>query len=274
MKKIIDDIKSNGRQIFEIIILAFITVLPLFLDLSEIFKEYLEENPISPDNFLMNLAVRKGNYIASLIFIGVTLYFLRRINDGYTMNQKYIYHDYPYAWYWICAKVLSIKKCNLVLVPIHMQFKLVIRATFDDYPLEESDYPPDDYEMDCQIQEKNSSMSDNEINLLLEDTYKLGLRQLPKSKQGLKTIKISRNNGVDMSRHFSQKFIDTVINQVRSLSGGTVINVYATTNPMNTKHLASSAFGLGDRGNIAHLYVFQQSKNGIRRFEEKGYRIY
>jgi len=43
---------------------------------------------------------------------------------------------------------------------------------------------------------------------------------------------------------------------------------------MNTKHIGKRAFGLGERGNVEHLYVFQQSKDGRRRFEEKGRKIF
>jgi aspartokinase len=96
---------------------------------------------------------------------------------------------------------------------------------------------------------------------------------LPKNKRSLETIKISRNNN-DNSRHFSQQYIDAVINCVASLKNNTSVNVYATTNPMNTKYIAKRAFGSGDRGNVDHLYVFQQSKNGNRNFEMQGRKIY
>ena len=88
------------------------------------------------------------------------------------------------------------------------------------------------------------------------------------------TIKISRNSGADSSRHFSQKYIEAIIKCIRDLKGKVSVNVYATTNPMNTKHIAKRAFGLGERGNVEHLYVFQQSKDGRRRFEEKGKKIF
>ena len=74
--------------------------------------------------------------------------------------------------------------------------------------------------------------------------------------------------------NLSQKYIEGIINCVRGLRENASINVYATTNPLNTKHIAERAFGLGERGNIKHLYVFQQTKDGRRRFEEKGKIIY
>ena len=85
---------------------------------------------------------------------------------------------------------------------------------------------------------------------------------------------MSRNIGTDNTRHFSQKYIDTIINCVRGIKGKTTIYIYATTNPMNTKHIAKRAFGSGERINIEHLFVFQQEKDGRRRFKEKGKKVF
>lgn len=65
-----------------------------------------------------------------------------------------------------------------------------------------------------------------------------------------------------------------MINYVRGLNDKVVINVFSTTSPFNTLHIAKRVFGLGERGNIEHLYVFQQSKDGARHFEENGRKIY
>ena len=268
MKKLCEKISSNGRQILEIIALIIATSIPWLADLQEIFKEYLTNHPISPDDFFWQAAFRMGKPVASVILFFAVLIRIRKFNQGFVMNRKRVYHDYCYAWYWFCAKILGIKSCDLVLVPIFMQFKLIIRATFSEYPLDETEYPVEEKEIT--ISELNHENLDEEINLVLEDTYIIEERQIPKSKQKYRTIKISRNNGADHSRHFSQKYIEGIINCVRGLRENASINVYATTNPLNTKHIAERAFGLGERGNIKHLYVFQQTKDGRRRFEEKG----
>ena len=274
MKKLSEKIFSNGRQILEIVALIFVAIIPWTFDLQEIFKEYLRNHPISPDDFFWQVALRMGKPVASVILFFAILIAIRMFNQEFVMNRKRVYHDYSYAWYWFCAKILGIKKCDLVLVPIYMQFKLVIRATFSDYPLDETEYPAVENELDSTITELNQDRAIGEINLVLEDTYVVETRQIPSCKQGYRTIKICRNDGADNSRHFSQKYIEAVIKFVRNLKGRVVVNVYATTNPMNTKHIAKRAFGLGERGNVEHLYVFQQSNAGIRRFENKGKKIY
>ena len=114
----------------------------------------------------------------------------------------------------------------------------------------------------------------DEINILLEDTYPIKNEQIPISKRNLLTIKISRNDGTTRGRHFSQNFIETTINTVRTLDTIKEVNLYATTNPLNTMHIAKRVFSVADRGNIKHLYVFQQNNAGIRAFQNKGHKIY
>ena len=274
MKILYEKISSNERQILEVIALIVVIFVPWVVDLQEIFRKYLNSHPISPDDFFWQVAIRTGRPVASVILFIALLLAIRKFNQGFVMNRKRVYHDHSYAWYWFCSKILGIKSCDLVLVPIPTQFKLVIRATFPEYPLDEIEYPVVENESDSTVSVLNQEESTNLINIVLEDTYAIDERQIPKSKQGYKTIKISRNNGADNSRHFSQKYIEEIIKCVRGLKGKVLVNIYATTNPMNTKHIANRVFGLGERGNVEHLYVFQQSKDGRRRFEERGTKIF
>ena len=43
---------------------------------------------------------------------------------------------------------------------------------------------------------------------------------------------------------------------------------------MNSKQIAMNAFVQGGRGNIVHLYVFQQESKGNRVFSKHGRKIY
>ena len=272
--KIESFIKSNSRQLLEILLLIATLAVLLFIDTNELFSEYLKNTYPTPENIIGYFAVSHGKWVVSIVVFFVLLFFIRKNNKDFIMNNRMDYHDYGYWWYWLCAKILGIRKCNLVKVPIYMQFMLVIRGTFDVYPLNDDDFPPIDHEPECSVSIKNSEASLSEINIILEDTYLLGDSLIPKEKRGLFTIHISRNDGKQAGRHFSQKFIDTVVNSVRKYNQINVANIYATTNPKNTLHLAKRAFGLGERGNIRHLYVFQQSSQGFRVFDSKGHKIY
>ncbi len=274
VKKVFDFIKCNTLQIMETIALIIAFVVPNFINIQEVFKGYLAENVLAPDNFFYYLAISHGGLLASIIFsIALWILITRKINKDYVMNKIRLYHDYSYGWYWFCAKILGIKQCSLVLVPIFMQFKLVIRGTFDVYPLNMNEFPPIDNEADCKVTKMNTKLKTDEINLILEDTYSIQVEQIPKEKRDLSTIKISRNNGISRGRHFSQKFIESTIDEIRKIKHISMLNIFSTTNPMNTEHIAKRVFTLDTRGNIDHIYVFQQSSDKKRNFENKGHKI-
>lgn len=274
MKKAADFIKSNANQILEVTALMAVIVLPWIVNLQELFKEYIESNSLTPDNLWWYFALTCGNPIASIILFYTLLFVLRKMNCNYLMNRCYVYHDYCYAWYWLSAKLLGIKKCNLILVPIQMQFKLVIRSTFDEYPLVDDDYPVIDNESKCNVAKSHENAGESALNLILEDTYIIEEQQIYEQNRNILTIKVSRNNGSN-GRYFSQIFIDSTINALQEYKWIPVVNVYATTNPKNTLNIARRAFSSVSRGNVGHLYVFQQQhKEGIRLFERKGHKIF
>lgn len=276
LKKVWDSFKDNFLQLFEVIIIIVFYCIPFFIDVQALFKEYLiEEKHPTPENALYYLTIEKGNQFIALMLLLAAFLFIRKYNHekNIVINKVNCYHNYPYVWYLFCAKILNIKNCNLVLVPIHMQFKLVSRSVFDQFPLIENDYPTEENK-EIKIERKRVAANIHEVNIILEDTYPILTNQIPSNKKNLPTVKISRNDGNDFGRYFNQDFIKTVINEVRKLPQGITVNIFATTNPMNTVNIVRRVFVNGDRGNIKSLYVFQQGKTGNRVFEEKGRKIY
>lgn len=274
--EIIKKIKANFVQIVEVLILIIVIFLPYMLDIPSWFVAYLKHHKPEPDigDFLPYYILKTGNMAISLSLLFVTLIAIRRYNKEFIMNNDNVYHNYPYVWYWFCAKVLGIKKCNLILVPIYMQFKLVVENIFKDYPLDEADFPIIEDEPECIVKKKNMRADLLEINLILEDTYVIESNQIPFRKKTLPTIKISRNIGNSHTRHFSPKFVNAVSEEIRKLPQVYIVNVYATTNPMNTVRIIRSTFKMADRGNIQHVFVYQQKRSGMRRFDGKGHKIY
>lgn len=269
-------IKANFRQLGEIIALVIVVLGVYILDISSLFKNYLMEYELKPElgNIILYYLLNFGNIGLSIVLFWGVLKFFREINKEFIMNNSNVYHDYPFFWYWFCARILGIKKCNLILVPIYMQFKLVIEDIFDEYPLDEDDFPVIKDEADSDVEEINMDMELSEMNLILEDTYVIESRQIPFSKKDLPTIKISRNINNNHTRHFSPKFIQKISEEIRKLPQINRINIYATTNPMNTLRIIRTTFKMADRGNIDHIFVYQQKNKGIRVFCEKGYKIY
>ena len=157
-------------------------------------------------------------------------------------------------------------------VPIYMQFKLVLNDTFDKYNCGEFDKKENDT---ISVSKSNFSHETDEVNVMISDTYPLSLSQLPEIKKNIPTLLISRNNTNDVNRYDSPELVRYVVNEVRSLNNNIKkVNVYATTNPLNTKNIASSAFKLGGRDNFNEVRVFQQERDGIRKFNNKGIVVY
>ena len=271
-------IKANFRQVGEIIALVIVAFGVYILDISSLFKNYLMEYELKPEigNIILYYLLNIGNIGFLIVLLGGLLKIFREFNKDFIMNSSNVYHDYPFVWYWFCARILGIKKCNLILVPIYMQFKLVIEDIFNEYPLDEADFPVIKDEVDSAVEKINTGMDMelSEMNLILEDTYVIELRQIPFSKKNLPTIKISRNINNDHTRHFSLKFIQKISEEIRKLPQINRINIYATTNPMNTLRIIRTTFKMADRGNVDHIFVYQQENKGIRVFCEKGYKIY
>lgn len=272
-KKIINFISDNASQVIETFLLLAVVSLPFFIDFESIFSKYLQENYPTPDNAVQYFLIQSGRTIIAIVLLLIVLLRIRKHNEEKTMNKKDLYHDYPLFWYWYCARILGYKKCNLVLVPIPMLFKLVHHGIFEEFPLDENSYPAEENAI-INVSKTNWKSDPTEVNVIIEDTYPILYSQIPCSKSKLPTIKINRNDGKNFGRHFNQQFIENVITQIRSLNSGITVNVFATTNPLNSLNIAKRAFVNGNRGNIASLYVFQQEGYGKRLFDTKGQKIF
>lgn len=271
-----EKIMANFRQIAQGLLIVIIFFLPYIIDIPSFFEDYLRDHKPKPEfcDFFPYYILRSGNTGISIVLLILALLGIRRWNKDVIMNNDNVYHDYPFEYYRFCAKVLGIKKCNLILVPIYMQFKLVIKNIFEEYPFDENAFPIIEKEPECVIEKKNMETDLSEINLILEDTYVIESEQIPCSKQNLPTIKISRNNGTSHTRHYSPNFINAISEEIRKLPQVSIVNIYATTNPKNTVEIIRSTFKMADRGNVEHVFVYQQGSSGKRKFNEEGYKIY
>lgn len=271
---IIKKIKENFVIVLQSVGIVFAICLPYLCNIPKIFSKYISNNYLTPDNFLVYLALKNGGFGLSIILGVVVWWKIKKNNGNVVMNKdNSVYHNYSYVWYWYCAKVMGIKKCNLIGVPIYMQVKLVMHQVFDEYPLNDSEYPENKDEK-IMVSKMNGNNKELKRNLILEDTYLVNNTQIPNSERNLFTIKISRNNGNDFVRRYSEIFIEKIINEVKKMPEKTILNVFATTNPKNTLNLTRKLFSQVGRGNILHIYVFQQRRDEDRWFRKKGKKIY
>lgn len=271
MKKLFKIIHANFVPITQIILLGFALILPHFINLTKLIADHISRGSVDFSSLYLYLIFISGNFAGGIVLFVFGLREFRKVNSEKIFNSKSYYHNYYYWWYWICGKILGFKKCNLVRVPIFMQFKLVTRQTFEDYLVGEN-YASKKEKI---VLVTNSSNDASIINLVLSDTYPIESSQIPKGKEFSNTIWISRENKKDSQRYYNKEFVKVILNSVRSLNKSVIrINVFATTNPKHTLEIVESVFNLGGRDNIKSLYVYQQNSTDERIFETIGYKIY
>lgn len=273
MKKI----KDNFTQLIELMIIVVFFFFPKIFDFNSLFSQYISETTVAPDNVLYLLVLRRSNLLIGIMLAFIAFIRIRKHNkdSNVMINRENVYHSYPIWWYWFSSKILGIPKCNLINVPIFNQIRLVINNVFDEYPFDDNVFPVvDKEEVKVNISNIKKGQEPKEINLILEDTYIIDFKQLPHAKRSLPTVKVSRNEGKDCSRRYSPEFVDKVVNEVRQLGDEVTMNVFATTNPKNLFYISKSAFTMANRGNIKHLFVFQQLEKNGRHFKERGKKVY
>lgn len=274
MKHTFEKAQESLRSIIEIISLIVVFIIPPVFNVAGFIELCFQSTDINFENIKYYFLLRLGNWVIGLVFMFLLLTRIRSFNKEKIFNTKNVYHDYWYAWYWFCSKILGYKTCNLKLVPIFTQFKLTLNDTFPDYYVgTDEDYSFIENEQ-IDIDKINYSRVSHEINLILADTYPVSIKQLPTEKRRLSTIVINRKRP-NVNRYYSPQFVASIVDEVRKLpSKVTDINVYATTNPKHTLKISRDAFKLAERGNIKKLIVFQQEKDGIRKFGRQGKIIY
>ena len=274
MKQLFKKLQENARSIVEIIGLVMAFLIPYIINVKELIALCFENVSVDFDNIGYYLLLNTENWVISIVLVFSVLLWIRKFNKEKIFNTKNVYHNYPYLWYWFCAKILGYQTCNLKLVPPYLQFKLVLNDTFSIYYVgEEDDYAAieDEY---IEIKKEYFVQVSDEVNLVLADTYPIENQQLPIVKRSLSTITINRVRP-DVSRYYSPQFIAKIVDEVRNLPRNvTDVNVFPTTNPRHTLKIARDAFKLAERGNIKKLVVFPQEKTGIRKFARKGKVIY
>lgn len=268
--------KDNIVQITELLVLIVAFLFPHIIDVNGMFSLYIASNTIDPNNAVLYYILQCSNWIIGLAcFFFVWWIPIRKYNrENVTMNRENVYHSYTYFWYWFSASILDIRRCNLKNVPLYMQIKLVVNDLFSEYPLDEKEYPETDGEVKIEKKNIRQGITPKEINVIIEDTYAIEHKQIPRSKSMLPTVSIYRERNGENSRHYSKKLVATVSSEIRNLPEDIIVNLFATLNPMNSLYISRGAFAMADRGNIKHLYVYQQSSKTGRRFDERRKKIY
>lgn len=270
IKKILKNkIIDCNREIIQILILSLCFFLPWITD--EMIITILKDKLIN-ENIVYFILLSWNKEIIGFIFMCfILIKYFRSWNKEVILNKGNIYHNHSYYWYLFCSKILGYDKCDLILVPLYMQFKLVLNDVFKEYPFDKNLFPEEEYEIE--VNKKIKNIENKKVTFILEDTYPIDNKMIPNSFIENNTIKIKIKSKKIGKRIYSEKFIDAIIEILRELPNETILNIFATTNPKHTYNIIKKGITSGERSNIKNLYVFQQQATEDRKFTNKAYKI-
>lgn len=212
-------------------------------------------------------------YIIYIIFFFFFLYLIRKYTKkrSFTDATANFYANYPFFVYWIAAKVLGYGSVNLIMIPVYLQFKLVLRKTFDniiaDATLDEVDNEK------ISVTRENMENNSTVLNIYLSDTYNVTIDKIPEILQNNPTIKILRKDNKNHIRIYSKMFVKKIEEIVSEYKNEySTINIFAYTNTLHNKKIAEKCFIIGRRNKLNKLVVFQCEKETFM-FLKKGYKI-
>lgn len=266
--KVID----SGREYLQILSLIICLKLPALVNLSEIIRTILGGQEPNFETAKYYYLMLSGDYVIGfLLSLYVLFNYVRKANKDTVLNRGNVYHRHFYHWYWFCSKILGYDKCNLILVPIQMQFKLVLRDTFKEYPLPEDIFPIEC----CKVKttKKNEGNISNTFTFVIEDTYPIKDVQIPEKYLKHSLVRITRLSEKIGKRVYCEEFVDSIVEEIRLLPEDSIINIFATTNPKNNYEIAKKALSLAERSNLIKVNVFQQEESGDRLFNDKEYTV-
>ena len=267
-------IKDWIRPILQFSAIMTLIVFECIFNASDLLDSFIEnvgfQNSELPD--WLRIASAYGRWPLSIAVLIIVWLWIRRVNKEAVINpDNNIYHEHAYFSYYICSKFLGYKKCRLKGVPIPIQVKLVVNGVFEDFIINEGIHTaPEKDKAKVKLPKTYTST----VNIIICDTYKATLKQLPGSVLQFSTVEIDRSSD-DHTRYDSEELIKSVISTIRNLPKTvTELNVFMTTNPKNTYRIAKEAFAIAGRDRIKHIYVFSQEKEEPRNYESKGLKIF
>ena len=272
IKQILSSFWDWKRQWFQILLLVIVFCLPLVFGAEDKLSLFFNKNDVDLENYFYYIIWSLGKWgICLVAAITFDVLVICSWNEDFVLNRGMLYHDHFYLSYCFCAGILGYKKCSLKLVPIPLQFKLILYETFSEYIYDDGIHDPckgDKKEKGTKVFYENNSKFTQRVNLVLIDTYPIQKGQLPHDVLGLTTVYVERTRiKKDKMRYSSEEFLKKVLNTVREWPDVvTEVNIFATLNPSNCYNIVKEVFCTGGRDNIRHIWVYKQEGNPPRHF--------
>lgn len=273
------DIKLKKYIAFNIIIpMILIFILPIiififaiqYFSISEINLLFLTleiNSNIDIPNYISNLSI----FTTIVVLFSVIFIALRNFNKNRILMSGNLYGTGYYIFYRL-AKFLGFSKISLIRKPYYIIFKIVMDNKFEELVNLEKENEQLSSDISIKVDESKFHNINNlrECNLVISDTYKINLEQLPEDKQDFDTIVIERI-GHEKIRISSPELVNEVRNAViKIMSTGAKINLFMTTSTYNTYKIITNCFMQADRDKM-EVDIFQQdTSDKKKRFKDKG----
>ncbi len=258
--------------IFILPIIIFIFAIQYF-SISEINLLFLtleiNENVNIPD-YISNLSV----FTTIIVLFSVIFIALRNFNKNRVFMSGNLYGTSYYIFYKL-ARVLGFNKISLIRKPYYIMFKILMNNDFEE--LVNLDIENEQLVSDISIKTDESNFHNinnlRECNLIISDTYKINIEQLPIDKQDIDTIAIERI-GHEKIRVSSQELVNEVRKAViKIMNTGAKINLFMTTSTFNTYKIITECFMQADRDKM-EVEIFQQdTTDKNKKFNDKGKKV-
>lgn len=258
------------------IILIFILPIVIFCFAIQYFS-------ISEVNLLfltlqINENIEIPNYVSYLsvlttilVLFSVIFLALRNFNKNRVFIEGNIYGTNNYVWYKL-AKILGFNKISLIRKPYYIMFKIVMDNKFSELVNLEKENEELSSDISINVDESKFHNINNlrECNLIVSDTYKINLEQLPVDKRDIDTIVIDRI-GHEKIRISSQELVNEVRKAViKIMNTGAKINLFMTTSTFNTYKIITECFMQAERDKL-EVDIFQQdTTDRNKKFKDKG----
>ena len=214
---------------------------------------------IIPDN-------SNATYIVLYVLISTSLLMIfRKKNAERTFNDGHsVYLHNCYKRLWIAANLLGYRKLQLIGVSIPMQFELINNGVFSEFISESSVVQYDEFKGEIIVEYLIENKKNKVVNLLVCDTYDIPLEKLAANYLENTTVKISSQQNYSGNRYNNPLLVSTVREEVQKIVNTyNEVNLFMTTNPLNTQGIVGKAFLTLDRSGFDKVSVIQMDDTKI-----------
>ena len=214
---------------------------------------------IIPDN-------SNATYIVLYVLISTSLLMIfRKKNAERTFNDDHsVYLHNCYKRLWIAANLLGYRKLQLIGVSIPMQFELINNGVFSEFISESSVVQYDEFKGEIIVEYLIENKKNKVVNLLVCDTYDIPIEKLAPDYLENTTVKISSQRNYSGNRYNNPLLVSTVREEVQKIVNTyNEVNLFMTTNPLNTQGIVGKAFLTLDRSGFDKVSVIQMDDTKI-----------